>query len=149
MLDETRCEGVMIGRPALRNPWIFRQVGELAAGRTPFTPTGADVVAHLERLHASMAAGFDGPLGRLAGPLKEHLGFLCRALPHRAEVGRRLLRVETPASLLEAAAEVFAPLDAEQLDLDARGRHAFERSGGAPTGRRSLQPSPVGCVPQE
>lgn len=131
MLEETRCDGVMIGRPALRNPWIFRQIIELAAGRTPFAPSGADVIGHLERVHAVMAAGFDGPAERLAGPLKEHLGFLCRSLPDRAEVSRRLLRLSTPALLLEAAAELFTPLDPEQLDLDERGRHGLERSGCA------------------
>jgi tRNA-dihydrouridine synthase len=131
MLEETRCDGVMIGRPALRNPWIFRQIAELMAGRIPFAPTGADVTAHLERLHATMASGFDGPAGRLVGPLKEHLGFLCRSLPERAVISRRLLRLDTTALLLEAAAEAFTPLDAEQLDLDAGGRFSLERSGRA------------------
>jgi tRNA-dihydrouridine synthase B len=135
MLEETGCDGVMIGRPALRNPWIFRQVAELTAGRTAFAPTGADVLAHFERLHSVMAAGFEGPPERLAGPLKEHLGFLCRSLPERAEVSRRLLRLETPALLLEAAAEIFSPLEPEQLDLDAVGRHGLERSGGTERAR--------------
>lgn len=131
MLEETRCDGVMIGRPALRNPWIFRQIAELMAGRTPFAPSGADLVNHLERLHTVMASGFDGPPARLAGPMKEHLGFLCRALPGRTEISRRLFRLSTPTLLLEAAAEIFTPLDAEQLDLDAVGCHALERSGRA------------------
>jgi len=131
MLEETRCDGVMLGRPALRNPWIFRQISDLRAGRTPFAPSGADVTGHLERLHGAMATGFDGPPERLAGPLKEHLGFLCRSLPERADVSRSLLRLSTPGLLLEAAAEIFTPLEPEQLDLEARGRHALERSGSA------------------
>jgi len=131
MLEETRCNGVMIGRPALRNPWIFRQIGELCAGRAPFSPCGMDVVSHLERLHTVMARGFDGPPERLAGPLKEHLVFLCRALPARAELSRPLLRLNTPALLLEAAAELFGPLEPAELDLEASGRHALERSGRA------------------
>jgi tRNA-dihydrouridine synthase len=129
MLEVTRCAGVMIGRPALRNPWIFRQIAELRAGGAPFAPCGMDVVRHLQRLHGVMARGFDGPPERLAGPLKEHLQFLCRALPGRAELSRRLLRLPTPALLLEAAAEIWSPLEPAELDLEAFGRHALERSG--------------------
>jgi len=131
MLEETRCDGVMLGRPALRNPWIFRQIADLISGRTPFAPSGADVAGHLQLLHSVMARSFDGPPERLVGPLKEHLGFLCRSLPERAEIGRRLLRLGTTGLLLEAAAEVFTPLAPEQLDLEANGRHALERSGCA------------------
>jgi tRNA-dihydrouridine synthase len=134
MLEETGCAGVMIGRPALRNPWIFRQIAELFAGRAPFAPSGRDVVAHLERLHAVLALGFDGPCERLAGPLKEHLGFLCRSLPERAAASRRLLRSGSPALLLEAAAEIFGPLGPDELDLQAGGRLALERERGTAKG---------------
>lgn len=34
--------GVLVGRGALRNPWIFEQSADLAAGRTPRTITPAD-----------------------------------------------------------------------------------------------------------
>ena len=78
-----------------------------------------------------MAVGFSGPPERLVGPLKEHFAFLCRALPERTEISRRLLRLSTSEHLLDAAAEVFTPLDPEQLDLDAHGRYALERSGDA------------------
>jgi tRNA-dihydrouridine synthase len=57
--------GVLVGRGALRNPWIFRQAADLLAGRTPRAVTDADRAAFLlayiemlqqERLHE--AAGF-------------------------------------------------------------------------------------------
>src|SRR6188768_1222377 len=56
MFEETRCDAVMLGRPALRNPWIFRQLSELLAGREPFRPSGADVAQHLKRIAASLDA---------------------------------------------------------------------------------------------
>ena len=47
MESETGCDGVMIGRPALRNPWIFAQIEALRAGRPPFRPSGRDLFEHL------------------------------------------------------------------------------------------------------
>jgi tRNA-dihydrouridine synthase B len=130
MLEETGCDAVMVGRPALRNPWIFRQIAELAAGREPFSPSGRDVFSHLAELHRRLVESYDGPPERLTGPLKEHLGFVCRALPPSNDFGRRLLRLTSASLLLEAAEEAFSPLPPSALDLDAYGRHGLEQSGG-------------------
>jgi nifR3 family TIM-barrel protein len=46
--------GVLVGRGALRNPWIFSQAADLAAGRTPRTVSDADraqfLLAYIEML---------------------------------------------------------------------------------------------------
>ncbi|RLB42651.1 MAG: tRNA dihydrouridine synthase DusB [Deltaproteobacteria bacterium] len=39
MREVTRCDGVMIGRAAIGNPWIFRQILQLQAGLPPHSPT--------------------------------------------------------------------------------------------------------------
>ena len=36
----TGAHGVMIGRSAIRNPWIFRQIREFQMGSSIFMPTG-------------------------------------------------------------------------------------------------------------
>lgn len=131
MLEETGCAAVMLGRPALRNPWIFRQIHELSNGREPFAPSGADVVSHLYRVHERLLASFDGPPQRLVGPLKEHLGFVCRAVPDGGSLARGLLRLSTPALLLEALADALYHLPPDALDLDARGRYRLEQAGSA------------------
>jgi nifR3 family TIM-barrel protein len=41
-LDRGGVSGVLVGRGALRNPWIFRQAADLAAGRAPLVVTNAD-----------------------------------------------------------------------------------------------------------
>ncbi len=43
VLAETGAAGVMIGRAAIRNPWIFRQIRERLAGETVIQPTLSDV----------------------------------------------------------------------------------------------------------
>jgi tRNA-dihydrouridine synthase B len=131
MIEETRCDAVMLGRPALRNPWIFRQIAELLAGHEPFSPSGADVVRHLQRFAAVLegARKDAGPLP--AGPLKEQFTFLVRAFPDGLVVRRRLFSCQTSESFLDAVAEALTSLSPEQLDLDARGRHGLERCGSA------------------
>jgi tRNA-dihydrouridine synthase len=39
---ETGCDGIMIGRQALKSPWIFRQMKELEAGRPALEPDRAE-----------------------------------------------------------------------------------------------------------
>jgi tRNA-dihydrouridine synthase B len=39
---ETNCDGILIGRGAMANPWIFRQIEDTLAGREPFQPTLED-----------------------------------------------------------------------------------------------------------
>ena len=39
---ETNCDGILIGRGAMQNPWIFRQIEDVLAGREPFEPTLQD-----------------------------------------------------------------------------------------------------------
>ncbi len=119
MFEETRCDAVMIGRPALRNPWIFRQLDELLCGREPFRPSGADLAQHLRRLALAFAAHADEPSHSALGPLKEQLSYLCRGVPDGANVQRRLQRLPTLELLLEAAEETLGVLPAETLDLGA------------------------------
>lgn len=119
MFEETKCDAVMLGRPALRNPWIFRQLSELLAGREPFAPCGADMFAHLQRIALAISARLKDPTHTPLGPLKEQLAYLCRAIPNGLAMTRGLLRQPTVSLFLEAAEAALTPLRAEQLDLGA------------------------------
>jgi len=50
VLASTGAAGVMIGRSAIRNPWIFRQCRERFAGTELFRPRLADVRGYVDRL---------------------------------------------------------------------------------------------------
>jgi len=118
MFEETGCDAVMLGRPALRNPWIFRQIAELLAGCEPYRPTGVDLARHFVRLSNALGSREPGACNPL-GPLKEQLGYLCRSVRDGAVLQRRLQRLSTLELFLEATEEAFSALPVEDLDLGA------------------------------
>lgn len=120
-------DAVMLGRPSLRNPFIFRQVAELRAGVSPFHPTSGDVFAHVQRLAELFRVELSHTRSGPAGALKEHLQFLLRAVP---EPTRRVLWTRAAnAQAIDAVVEAIRPLiDVEELDLGAEGPARFEQT---------------------
>lgn len=54
VLHDTGAAGVMLGRHAIRNPWIFRQFRELCQGLPVFEPALADVHEYILDLYRAM-----------------------------------------------------------------------------------------------
>ena len=52
VLKETGAAGVMIGRSAIRNPWIFQQIRDRLTGRHVKVTTLADVYGYIQHLYA-------------------------------------------------------------------------------------------------
>lgn len=114
MLRDTGCDGLMIGRGAMRNPWIFRQVGAWLAGLPVPAVAAADrhqaLLSYLEgcRRHLSTV-----PRSRKSDPDKATLGRfkqLCKyfldEVPGGGEVRTAVLRSESVAQA-EALVEAF------------------------------------------
>jgi len=128
MERETGCAGVMLGRPALRNPWIFSQIEALRRGETPHTPSGAEVHDYLRDVMRRFADAFPSARYDGIGRIKELVSWLGRAVDDGREFRTKALRAGSVAEIL-GHAEAIAALPAERLDLDASGRFRFERSG--------------------
>ena len=56
MLRETQAAGLMIGRGAIRNPWIFAQLQAVFEGRPPFAPSHRDLLEHVHELYDEIAS---------------------------------------------------------------------------------------------
>jgi len=52
--NSTGAHGVMIGRSAIRNPWIFRQIREAQSGKSVFRPKLGDVYEYVDDLYLSL-----------------------------------------------------------------------------------------------
>lgn len=71
MMAETGCDGVMVGRGALGNPWVFSP-----AGRPPCqTRILAGVLRHMELMEVFL------PVDRMIGCIKNHVGRYFKGLP--------------------------------------------------------------------
>src|ERR687884_97245 len=75
---ETGCDGVLIGRGAMANPWIFRQIEDAMHGREPFQPTLEDkralLLEYFEMLQQDM------PKLAAIGRMKQLAGQFTRGL---------------------------------------------------------------------
>ncbi len=71
----TRAAGVMIGRHAIRNPWIFRQCREVFAGRPATRVSLADVREYIERLYRATALA-EVPERAHVNKMKKYLNFV-------------------------------------------------------------------------
>jgi nifR3 family TIM-barrel protein len=56
VLKITGARGLMIGRGAIRNPWLFRQIRERQRGKPVFIPRGTEVLAYVRALYEAVCA---------------------------------------------------------------------------------------------
>lgn len=56
VLRLTGARGLMIGRGAIRNPWLFTQIRQQQQGETPFGPTGRDVLEYVRALYDAVCS---------------------------------------------------------------------------------------------
>ncbi len=127
MQQETGCDGVMIGRGALVNPWIFAQAVELQETGRYRQPDLLEKLAFIERhLEASLAVE---PQERLAlRRMKGLAGQITRGLPQGGLLRTRLNEIDSVAdfrrlvaayrsTVLPARAPSGAPLAREPVAL--------------------------------
>jgi len=83
MVAETGCDGVMIGRAAASNPWIFRQISERLRGEPVFAPTEEDRW-HLMRTYYAMLV--ERRVGDAVGKMKQFATFFTHGVRGGAEL---------------------------------------------------------------
>jgi nifR3 family TIM-barrel protein len=98
VLDETGAAGVMIGRHAIRNPWIFRQCRERLAGQTPQRIVLRDVREYVERLYRATAVP-DLAERYHVNKMKKYLNFVGQSVDPAGAFLHEMRRTSTEAEL--------------------------------------------------
>jgi tRNA-dihydrouridine synthase B len=80
LLSRTGAAGLMIGRGAIRNPWLFNQIRRQLRGEPVGLPTGRDVAAYIRQLWDSQALA-GKPEKTQCERMKKFLNFLGEGVP--------------------------------------------------------------------
>ena len=116
MRQLTGCDGVMIGRAAMGNPWLFKQAKQLAAGHTVSSPTPQErlevVRRHLELFEESLH-------GRqsLTG-IRSRLMWYSKRLPGSARLRASLSDCRQIEDMIKICEDFFANLEKESSILE-------------------------------
>ena len=108
VLGTTGAAGVMIGRHAIRNPWIFRQCREQFQGLPVTKLTLGDVREYVARLYHE-TRDVDFPEKAHVNKMKKYLNFVGQSVDPRGEFLHAMRRTTTEA-------ELFAVCDRHLLD---------------------------------
>ena len=104
MLEETGCDGVMIGRGALGNPWIFGR----NSGHSDEEPTapGLDVRRSVIRHHFTLVEAYYGEK-RAAGKFRKHVYWYTKGLRGCASFHSMLSGLKEKNGLFKAVDSFF------------------------------------------
>lgn len=109
LLEETGCDGIMIGRGARGNPWIFREIESyLKTGILPERPSMEEVHKFMLR-HARMLIECKGEYTGIR-EVRKHISWYTAGYPHSAKLRVQVNQVENLADL-EKLLGLWAAID--------------------------------------
>ena len=105
MLRRTGCDGIMVGRGAYGNPWIFSEIKAVLAG-IPFNPPASDekrrvALAHIDRYRAVYGEY------RAAREMKKHISWYIKGVPGASQWRDRIFRADSTRELDEVVNHIF------------------------------------------
>jgi len=98
VLSQTGAAGVMIGRAAIRNPWIFKQIRQSLSGQPVEIVTLADVHDYIERLRQTTTA-LAVPERARVSYLKMYLNYIAQSVDSAGTFLRAMRLAQTEAEL--------------------------------------------------
>lgn len=111
MFRDTGVDGVMIGRGAIKNPWVFLQIGQVMRGETPIEVDAAEKRRVLLGYFASLHGVFRNDRGVL-GRMKKIANHFTHGLPYGTELRTAFLHAESIDEAIDHTERYFDKLAA-------------------------------------
>lgn len=106
IMEQTGCDGIMIGRAARGNPFLFRQILEyLETGKESPKPTLQEIRETILR-HAGLQLTYKGEYTAVR-EMRKHVAWYTTGLPHSAELRRKVNEMETMEQLRDSIEQLF------------------------------------------
>jgi tRNA-dihydrouridine synthase B len=104
ILTDTRAAGLMIGRGAIRNPWLFSQIRQRRVGVPVTLPTGRDVLNYVRELWDAEITP-DVPEMSQVQRMKKFMNFIGEGMEDAAAFLHQIRRVTTRAEFFRICDE--------------------------------------------
>ena len=107
MMEQTGCDGIMVGRAAQGNPWIFRDiVSFLETGSVPPSPDNQEKKEVILE-HAALQLQCKGEYTAVR-EMRKHLAWYTTGMPHSARFRQMIHSMETMDELIRAVETIFS-----------------------------------------
>lgn len=125
MVEQTGCDGVVVGRGCLGRPWLFRELAEAFSGNPITPPPDLRQVATIMTHHAQLLVEQFGSVRGIRS-FRKHTSWYLKGFVVGSEVRRRLNLVET----VEEIEAILSDLDLDQPFPPEAGRMARGHTHG-------------------
>jgi tRNA-dihydrouridine synthase len=122
----TNCAGIMIGRGAFGQPWIFDQTRDLLDGRPMRPDPSVEDRFAIALDHARMANDYEPDRKGAAIEFRKHLGWYCKGLPGSAELRKKLHAVNSLDEVEGIFAEYLATRERWLADAPVESDESIE-----------------------
>ena len=120
MMEETGCDGVIVGRGCLGRPWLFADLESTFGGQGQLVEPNLGYVADAFKRHAELLVEFFEDEGRGCRDIRKHVAWYFKGYAVGGESRAKLASVESLAHLDELLSELDR--DAPYPGSDAEGQ---------------------------
>ena len=100
MLQQTGCDGIMVGRAARGNPWIFREIAAYLKDGSVLPPPTKEERKEMMLRHAKLQLACKGEYTGVR-EMRKHISWYTAGMPHSARLREQVNTVENFAALEE------------------------------------------------
>ncbi len=123
VLAFTGAHGLMIGRGAIRNPWLFHQIRQHQRGEALFLPRGCDVLGYVRALYDAVCSPGVRELSQVQ-KMKKYMNYLGLGIEPTGQFLHQIRRVTTKADFFRVCEQFLnhddpMPLEPFPLALPA------------------------------